>query len=106
MSDFHQPTLEGAELQPAGETVLVERVPVARVSNTGKTDELSLAVAAANAPKPTTLVEEPKPVGRFALEYEYNGEAIRETHATVRGAVARVQALKRLGIVPATSTAP
>jgi hypothetical protein len=94
---------------PAGYAAVAD-APVAvaavgqAVNNTGKTDELSLAVAASLAPKPVTLVQEIKAAGKYALDYFLHGEAIHETHATLPHALARVASLRTLGITPATST--
>jgi len=113
---FVQPSLDNPTGETAivrdpvtGEHVLTESALVVRDApveniNSGKTDELSVALAESRKPKPATVFEEPKPVGKYALDYSLKGEAIHETHATVRSALARVAALGRLGIVPATST--
>jgi hypothetical protein len=101
MSEFQQPSLADAD-KPAPEQM--QEQPSALPVNTGKTDELSLALKAAKtviAPPPPP----PQPVGKYCLDYTYNGEAIHETHVTVRGALARVRDLKRMGIIAATSTA-
>jgi hypothetical protein len=103
MTDFEQPRLEGND--PVAQEALPARDAPARVSNAGKTDELSLAVAEAGKPKATDLKEPAKPPGKYFLHYEYNGEEIKESHATIPHALARISALKRIGIVPGTSTA-
>jgi hypothetical protein len=106
MSEFQQPSLADAD-KPAPEQMQEQPSAPATVAlpvNTGKTDELSLAVKAAKtviAPPPPP----PQPAGKYCLDYAYNGEAIHETHVTVRGALARVRDLKRMGIIAATSTA-
>lgn len=67
------------------------------------TDEFSKAVALKPQAPPAPVEAAPK--GKYCIDYEYNNEQIHETHAALRGAVARVADLKRLGIVPATSVA-
>ena len=92
------------ETNPPGGTLANKPQPTP-VSNAGKTDELSLAVVAANAPKKVEVKPIPvNPPARFHLDYVLNGKEIHETHCTVQRAVARVSELRRLGIVPATST--
>lgn len=81
------------------------RAEPTHVKNAGKTDELSRAVIEAARPKPTELKEPVRPPGKYFLHYEYNGEEIKESHATIPHALARIAALKRIGIVPGTSTA-
>lgn len=102
MTDFEQPTLDnGGAPAPSGMPKTAVVVPA---NNSGKTDALSLAVAAQRK----VIVAEPEkelPPGPYQLDYVYNGEAIHETHRTIPHALARVAALKRLGIVPATSVA-
>lgn len=92
---------DAAEVQPVQQIAR----PVARQNNnSGKVDELSLAVRNSRrviAPPPAR----PEPPGKYCLEYEYNGQAIRETHRSIPHALSRMAALKRVGIVPATSTA-
>lgn len=107
MTEFKQPSLENSNDAPeadAPESALVLRGEGAPVVNSNKTDELSIALAESRKPVPANIVEGPKPVGKYALDYSLKGEAIHETHSTVRSALARVAALGRLGIVPATST--
>ena len=107
---FVQPSLESPQPGFTGnadlpETALVLRESAAQaVDNSRKTDELSLALAESRKPVPANLAPEPAPVGKYALDYSLHGQAIHETHSTVRSALARVAALGRLGIVPATST--
>lgn len=101
MNDFSQPSLDDAE---APAVIFPTDTAVVAVDNTDNTDELSLAVAAASAPKPVTVVEAPAPIGKYFLDYIYKGKKIRETHATVRHALAGYQRLGRLGITPATGT--
>lgn len=102
---FVQPSLNDETVQhQADKSALVLRDAPQPVNNSGKTDELSVALAESRKPKPATVFEEPKPVGKFALDYSLHGQAIHETHSTVRSALARIDALARLGIVPATST--
>jgi hypothetical protein len=74
--------------------------------NTGKTDELSRAVAASLASTPVIMPgpREPAP-GKYRLSYLLHGERMTESHVSVRKAVARVADLRRLGIVAETSTA-
>ncbi len=99
--EFVQPTLGDAP-KPAE---LAEHKPAPVTVNSGKNDELSRAVEASNAPKPVKAAPEPERLpGKYHLDYELDGVAIHETHTTVHQAVARVAALKRLHIVPATST--
>ncbi len=74
------------------------------VSNAGKTDELSLAVAAAKSRPAAPVTPEVKLPGKYRLEFIYKGKARSETFGTVRLAVARVAALERIGIIAATST--
>lgn len=104
MSEFTQPVIENNTDPLPGGVSLVQPVAVPMVDNSGKTDELSRAVADASR----VVVQEAAPVNRdpakFKLDYVYNGEMIHESHTTVRGALARIASLKRLGIVPATST--
>lgn len=90
--------------QPAPSPVRVDAPAPRRVGvNIGKNDELSTALA--NQRRVTApLPERPQPPGRFVLEYAYNGQAIRETHRTVRHALASYHRLRRLGITPETST--
>lgn len=100
MSEFHQPKLADAE-----GAALPEAITQMVADNADKTDELSLAAAAAFNPVHAPLPPEPQlPPGRFCLDYIYNGQKIHETHRTTRTAIARIAALKRIGIVPATST--
>lgn len=85
---FEQPQLDTAAVIP----------------NNERTDALSRALADSNRPN-TVVVDEPvKEVAKYHLGYVYNGELIDESHVTIRGALARIAALKRLGIVPSTST--
>ena len=73
--------------------------------NIGKTDELSLAAAAAFNPVHEPPAPEPQPMtGKYCLDYVYNNQSIHETHHAVRNALARIADLKRLGIVAKTST--
>lgn len=104
--EFSQPSLgdpqHNSRQYDAGE--FRGKRPPAIVDNSGKTDALSQAVAAQRkvvAP----VAEAPRGPGAYQLDYVYNGELIHETHETIPHAVARVAALKRLGIVPATSVA-
>lgn len=101
---FVQPSLndERPVHTESGELVLRDITPGAPI-NSGKTDELSVALA--DSKKPLVAAPEPeKAKGKYALDYSLKGEAIHETHSTVRSALARIAALGRLGIVPATST--
>jgi len=102
--DNSGPTNTGGIVHETTATELVLRDAPTTTVNTGKTDELSVALAESRKPVTTAIVEPEKPVGKYALDYSLKGEAIHETHATVRSALARVAALGRLGIVPATST--
>lgn len=95
-----------AQPKPAARNELPQPVATKAIVNTGKTDELSQAVVAMHAPKPVAPVPpEPQGPGKYRLDYVLNGEAITETHRTVRQALAGVRRLKMLGIIPATSTA-
>ncbi|MDE2019926.1 MAG: hypothetical protein KGJ13_06310 [Patescibacteria group bacterium] len=101
MNEFTQPSLDDAN-KPAP---LANTVSPATVDNSGKTDELSVAAAAAFNPVHRALPPEPVlPPGRYCLDYVYNGQKIHETHRTTRTAIARIAALKRSGITPSTST--
>lgn len=107
-ASFAQPTLEnvnGNVIVEREDGAFVERkeLPVI-IDNSSKADELSLALAESRKPVPAVLFEPEKPIGKYALDYSLKGEAIHETHSTIRSALARVAALGRLGIVPATST--
>lgn len=108
---FEQPVLdadddgedEGEETETLPETELVDVDP-----NEQNDDELSLAVVASRAAPVVDLPpEEVKPTGKgkYRLTYLLHGEKIEESHHNVRNAVARVADLRRLGIIPATSTA-
>ncbi len=104
--EFQQPVLEGnvspvAETNGNGKGFGSKAVTISQ-DNSGKTDALSKAIADRRkvvAPEPA----KPREPGNYQLDYVYNGEHITETHDTIPHAVARVDALKRLGIVPATS---
>lgn len=109
MTEFHQPVIdmEGDPLARGDSlterTLTLSEQPRETVNNDGKTDELSLALAASKVP--AAVAPEPeKPVGKYALDYSLKGVAIHETHATIPHALARIAALGRLGIVPSTST--
>lgn len=71
--------------------------------NEGKTDALSVAARQKTivAPPPAPAVKAP-----YHLEYDYNGEHIKESHSTIEQALAGIRRLKVLGITPATSTDP
>lgn len=99
---FVQPTLDPA---PGPDVVIVEEPASAVVvDNTGKTDELSLAVAAEDQRK-AVFIEPPKPIEpKYQLAYTLDGKAVTEKHGTVDGAMASVRRLRVLGIIPATST--
>lgn len=107
MSEFQQPSLNDADtnetMAQESRALTLNSAPVENI-NSGKTDELSVALAESRKPRPATVFEEPKPVGKYALDYSLKGEAIHETHATLKHALARIASLGRLGIVPATST--
>lgn len=103
--DFTQPTLDDPNA-PAGGTLtaLPERVATGTaIVNTGKTDELSVALAQSKIPV-AALPEPVKPPGKYTLDYSLKGEAIHETYVTVPQALARIAELGRLNIVPATGT--
>lgn len=104
MSDFKQPTLDDGVQQ--ADANLPATVTAVVTDNSDKDDELSVAVREANKPVAVAVEpEKPRGPGKYQLDYVYNGQRIHETHETVRHAIARVAGLKRLGIVPATSTA-
>lgn len=100
MSEFGQPKLDD---QPQ-EISLPQNVVPVEVDNTGKTDELSLAVAAEAQRNVMPLVEPEKLPLKYALVYNLEGKEIVEQHASIEAAVARVRALKTLNIIPATHT--
>lgn len=104
MTEFNQPSLDNDNHEVAQEGALVLREQPILVDNSGKTDELSVALANSKKAVPANLAPDVAPVGKYALDYSLKGEAIHETHSTVRSALARIAALGRLGIVPATST--
>jgi hypothetical protein len=103
MTEFQQPQLEGGA--HAESEVLPARTVAQPASNAGKTDELSLAAAEAARPKVEEIVEPERPRAKYFLSYDLDGEAIKESHATIPHALARIAALKALGITPSTSTA-
>lgn len=106
MSDeFKQPTIEGTLVaDPSNETALLKTQPVAVVDNSGKTDELSLALIESRKNTAVVIPDVQQLPGKYALDYSLQGVAIHETHSTVALALARIADLARLGIVPATST--
>ncbi|MDE2019974.1 MAG: hypothetical protein KGJ13_06550 [Patescibacteria group bacterium] len=81
-----------------------EPAPVVEANYEDATDELSVAVREARKPAPVTFVEPEKPEGKYQLDYLLDGKPIHETHATIRLALARVEALRRIGIIARTST--
>lgn len=122
--DFNSPVLEnvaplGSEpvivervIDPATGAVLpgsvVERVvepdaPIV-VDNTGKTDELSLAVAAESQRNAVFIAEPIIQPCKYQLSYYMDGKQMVEKHVTIDGALASVRRLRVLGIIPATAT--
>lgn len=91
--------------QPAAKPeTLPQTAPVkAAVQGVGD-DELSRAIRDAARPKIADIPEQPKHVPKYALAYSLHGVPIVETHATIPHALARIRALRSLGIVPATKT--
>lgn len=100
MNDFSQPQLDDTPTN----TALPETVAPVAVDNTGKTDELSLAVQADQVRNPIFIAAPVAVPCKYALTYNLDGLEIEEQHATIDGAVARVRALKVLNIIPATHT--
>lgn len=99
---FQQPSLADADA-PAPAALPVEVAPQP-VDNTGKTDELSLAVVAEQNRNAIHIAIPDAPPGKYALDYVLDGRAIRETHIDLEHALGGVRRLRFLGIVPATST--
>lgn len=106
--DFNTPVLEGAaapavvkRVEPLPVAAVVERVPV---DNTGKTDELSLAVAAETQRNAVFIAEPVAQPCKYQLSYYMDGKAMEEKHVTVDAALASVRRLRVLGIIPATAT--
>lgn len=99
--DFNTPALPVTE-PPTDPLLSAVRAPV--VDNTGKTDELSLAVVRENQSRAVHIPEPEKAPGKYQLEYVLDGEALKETHATVEQALASVRRLRVLGVTPATAT--
>lgn len=103
--DFNTPALPdtGANVTAANETLPNAAAPIV-ADNSGKTDELSVAVEKERMSNAVFIAEEvAKPV-KYALEYVLDGVKYIEKHATVEHALASVRRLRVLGIVPATST--
>ena len=95
-NDFNQPQL--------GDTLPETNLHTSEANNTGKTDELSLAIADENANKGRQLIlpeVEASPL-KFWIGYYLDGVQIEEKHATLEAAIARVRALKVINIIPAT----
>jgi len=103
--EFEQPTLDEENNNGASVT-LVDPIDLSGgADNTDATDELSEAVRASRAPAPVAVVPDAPPApGKYKISYLLHGQRINESHVSVRKAVARVADLRRLGIVPQTST--
>ncbi|MDE2019746.1 MAG: hypothetical protein KGJ13_05380 [Patescibacteria group bacterium] len=110
MTEIHNPTDDNALArmldQTSDDSALGQTQHEAMPANfETATDELSAAVRESLKPRQISAASEPpRPVGKYRLDYLLNGSPISESHATVRLALARFDALRRIGITPRTST--
>lgn len=103
--EFQQPSLETVEVVQPEAGALQPSPGTEVIAPSDPADPLTQAVAESLKPVPVELppeVEKPKP--KYRLNYVLDGGLIEESHADIPHAVARVAALRALGIFPRTST--
>lgn len=105
---FQQPSLDPNPAPPGVEVVQPEAGALQpggdEVAASDPADPLTQAVAESLKPVPVVVVPEVVLKPKYRLNYVLDGAAIEESHHDIPHAVARVSALRSLGIFPRTST--